>query len=416
MTVSPTSSDSSVDWARVRAQFPALHQEINGKSLVYLDSAASSQVPQRVIDALVGYHAQTHSNVHRGVHTLSQRATNAYEQARLKVQAFINASSLNECIYVRGATEGLNLVANSWGRTNLKEGDRILVSEMEHHANIVPWQMVARDVGATVEPIPITDAGELDMDAFEAMLDDRVKVVGCVHVSNALGTINPIGRLTQLAHSVGAIMVVDGCQAAPHVQVDVQALDVDFYTFSGHKMYAPTGIGVLWGRESLLEGMPPWQGGGDMIDRVSFDGTTFAELPTKFEAGTPSIAAAVGLGEAIDFLMDFEPGVVAAREQALLVQATKAFEHTVPKGRVVGQAQHKAAVMSFVIEGIHPHDIGTILDSCGVAVRSGQHCAEPVMNRLGIPATARASFGVYSNEDDIQRLMEALEVALDLFG
>ena len=410
------SSTSPVDWARVRAQFPALHQTIHDKPLVYLDSAASSQMPQRVIDALVRYHSLTHSNVHRGVHTLSQRATNAYEEARQKVQAFINAPSLNECIYVRGATEGLNLVANSWGRQNLREGDRVLVSQMEHHANIVPWQMVARDVGATVEAIPITDEGELDMQAFESMLDDRVKVVGCVHVSNALGTINPVAKLAKLADSVGAIMVVDGCQAAPHMQIDVQALGVDFSTFSGHKMYAPTGIGVLWGREALLEKMPPWQGGGDMIDRVSFDGTTFAELPTKFEAGTPSIAAAVGLGEAIDFLMEFEPGAIAAREHALLVQATQSFEQAVPSGRIVGRAADKAAVMSFVIDGVHPHDIGTILDSCGVAVRSGQHCAEPVMDRLGVPATARASFGVYSNEDDIARLMEALEVTLDLFG
>ena len=410
------SSTSPVDWARVRAQFPALHQTIHDKPLVYLDSAASSQMPQRVIDALVRYHSLTHSNVHRGVHTLSQRATNAYEEARQKVQAFINAPSLNECIYVRGATEGLNLVANSWGRQNLREGDRVLVSQMEHHANIVPWQMVARDVGATVEAIPITDEGELDMQAFESMLDDRVKVVGCVHVSNALGTINPVAKLAKLADSVGAIMVVDGCQAAPHMQIDVQALGVDFYTFSGHKMYAPTGIGVLWGREALLEKMPPWQGGGDMIDRVSFDGTTFAELPTKFEAGTPSIDAAVGLGEAIDFLMEFEPGAIAAREHALLVQATQSFEQAVPSGRIVGRAADKAAVMSFVIDGVHPHDIGTILDSCGVAVRSGQHCAEPVMDRLGVPATARASFGVYSNEDDIARLMEALEVTLDLFG
>ena len=416
MIASPTTSVSSVDWARVRAQFPALHQEINGKSLVYLDSAASSQMPQRVLDAIVNYHAKTHSNVHRGVHTLSQRATNAYEQARQKVQAFINAPSLNECIYVRGATEGLNLVANSWGRANLKSGDRILVSQMEHHANIVPWQMVARDVGATVEPIPITDAGELDMEAFESMLDERVKVVGCVHVSNALGTINPIARMAELAHSVGAIMVVDGCQATPHVQIDVGALGADFFTFSGHKMYAPTGIGVLWGKEALLDAMPPWQGGGDMIDRVSFEGTTFAELPTKFEAGTPSIAAAVGLGEAIDFLMGFEPGVIAAREHALLVQATSAFTQGVPNGRVIGRAANKAAVMSFVIDGVHPHDIGTILDSCGVAVRSGQHCTEPLMDRLGVSATARASFGIYSNEDDIDRLMEALEVALDLFG
>lgn len=408
--------DNAVDWGAVRAQFPVLNQEVNGKPLAYLDSAASSQMPQPVLDTLVNYHSTTHSNVHRGVHTLSQRATEAFEDARHKVRAFINAPHENQCIFVRGATEGINLVMNTWGVQNIGEGDQILVSTMEHHSNIVPWQMLAKRVGAKVIPIPITDDGELDLDAYKALLNDRVKLVCVVYVSNAMGTINPAQQVIELAHSVGARVMLDACQATPHIAIDVQALNVDFMAFSGHKMYAPTGIGVLYGKWDLLESMPPWMGGGDMIETVSFDGTTYAELPNKFEAGTPSIAAAVGLGAAIDFVTSIGLEHIARREHELLAMATDAFLSNVPNGRIIGTAKNKAAVLSFTIDGIHPHDIGTILDSCGVAVRSGQHCTEPLMTRFGILATARASFGIYSNEQDIQAFIDGLELARDLLA
>ncbi len=404
------------DWDAVRADFPILQQQVNGRPLVYLDSAASSQMPQPVIDALVDYHSRVHANVHRGVHTLSQRATDAFEGARERVRGFINAASTRECIFVRGATEGINLVAHAWGRTHIGPGDEVVVSLMEHHSNIVPWQLLCRQVGASLKVIPMNDRGELDMEAADALIGAKVKLVGVVHVSNALGTINPVKQLIDMAHARGAVALIDGCQAAPHLALDVRALDADFYVFSGHKMLGPTGIGVLYGKEALLEAMPPFMGGGDMIASVSFEqGTTFNTLPYKFEAGTPSIAAAVALGAAIDYLQRIGMHHIAAREAALLTRATAALE-ALGGVRFFGRAAHKAAVLSFDLEGVHPNDIGTILDGHGVAIRAGQHCAEPVMHRLGVHATARASFALYNNTRDIDALVEGLAIVKDLCG
>ena len=402
-------------WDEIRADFPALEQTVNGKPLVYLDSAASSQMPQPVIDALVGYHSRDHSNVHRGVHTLSQRATDAYERVRHKVARFIGARSERECVFVRGATEALNLVMYSWGRENIGEGDEIVVSALEHHANIVPWQMLCEQVGAKLRVIPMTDAGELELSALDELLGERTRAVAITHVSNALGTVVPVAEIAERAHEHGAVVIVDGCQAAPHMPVDVQALGADFYAFSGHKMLGPTGIGVLWGRMELLEQMPPFQGGGDMIETVSWEGTTYAEVPQRFEAGTPSIAAAVGLGAAIDYISAIGRERIAAREAELLAAATEGLE-ALPRARVFGRAARKACVLSFDFEDIHPNDIGTILDTCGVAVRTGQHCAEPVMTRLGIHATARASFALYNNHDDVEAFIEGLKFVREMFA
>ena len=404
-------------WAEIRGDFPVLAQEIHGRPLAYLDSAASSQMPRQVLDAMVHYQTTTHANVHRGVHTLSQRATDLFEQAREDIRRFINASAIEECIFVSGATEGVNLVAYAWGLDTLREGDEILISELEHHANMVPWQLIAKRTGAVVRPIPMTERGELDMAAYRALLQDssRVKLVGVVHVSNALGTINPVEEITRLAHERGALVMIDGCQAAPHLPVDVQAIGCDFYTFSAHKMCGPTGIGVLWGRRELLEGMSPFMGGGDMIDVVSFEGTTFNALPHKLEAGTPPIMQGVGFGAAIRYLEAIGKPRIAAREAELLAYATEAIS-AIEGVRIWGTAAHKAAVLSFDIEGIHPTDIGTILDTHGVAIRTGHHCAQPIMRRLGIPATARASFAFYNDASDIEALVEGLRLVKDIFG
>ncbi|MBA2661109.1 MAG: cysteine desulfurase [Bradymonadaceae bacterium] len=409
-----TSRAPERSWEEIRRDFPILQQSINKHSLVYLDSAASSQIPQAVIDRIVWYHSAEHSNVHRGVHTLSQRATNAYEATREKVARHLNAAFSHECIFVRGTTEGINLVAHGYGRKHFKAGDEVIVSALEHHANIVPWQIVCDEVGAKLRVIPMNDAGELDMQAYEALLNERTRLVAVNHVSNALGTINPVAEIIRLAHEKGAVVLIDGAQAVPHMAVDVQALDADFYVFSGHKIYAPTGIGVLYAKTALLEQMQPYQGGGDMIASVSFEKTTYNALPYRFEAGTPSIASGVALGAALDYINAIGLERIARWEAELLAHATEALQG-VPGVRLIGTARHKASVLSFELEGVHPHDVGTILDNQGVAIRAGHHCAQPVMNRLGVAATARASFAFYNNFDDIRALVAALYTVKEIF-
>ncbi len=406
----------SFDVEAVRAQFPILDQEVHGKPLVYLDSAASAQQPRAVLDAVRAYCERDHANVHRAVHTLSQRATAAFEDARGAVARHLGAATPREIVFTRGTTEALNLVAWSWGMAHLGAGDRILLTRMEHHANIVPWQLVAERTGAVIDVAEIDDRGVLDLDDFERKLTDRTRVVGVVHVSNALGTVNPVADIAARAHDAGAVVVVDGAQAAPHARVDVHALGADFYALSGHKVYAPTGIGALWAREALLHDMPPWQGGGEMIRSVRFEHTEFAPPPTRFEAGTPNIAGAVGLGAALRWLDDLDLDAVAAHEAALLAHGAEVLAD-IPHLRLVGTAPDRAGVLSFVFDnGIHPHDVGTILDMEGVAVRTGHHCAQPVMARYGIPATTRASVGVYTTRDDLDRLGAALRRVLDLLG
>jgi cysteine desulfurase/selenocysteine lyase len=404
-----------LDVARVRADFPVLARTVNGHRLVYLDSAASAQRPRAVIDAVDYYETHSHANVHRGVHTLSQEATAALENARERVRQFVNARSTKEIVFTRGTTEAINLVANAWGRQHLGAGDEVLITWLEHHANIVPWQMVCAATGATLRVAPIDERGELRFKEFEALLSPRTRLVAVAHVSNALGTILPVDRIVRAAHARGIPVLLDGAQAVPHERVDLQALDCDFYAFSGHKLYGPTGIGVLYGRESLLREMPPWQGGGDMILSVSFSGTTYNDLPWKFEAGTPNISGIVGLGAAIDYVGGLGLDAIRAHEARLLARATDALVR-IPGLRLIGTAAHKAAVISFTLEGIHPHDLGTILDAEGVAVRTGHHCAMPVMEFFGLPATARASFACYNDDDDIERLVEALGVARKVFG
>lgn len=396
------------DVQKVRADFPILNQRINGHPLVYLDNAATTQKPQAVIDAIVHYYTHDNSNVHRGAHTLSDRATARFESARKTVSQFINAESTAQIIWTRGASESINLVAASWGGSNLKAGDRILVSALEHHSNIVPWQMIAEKTGAFVVPVPVDETGVINMAAFSALLDARVRMVAVNQVSNALGTINPVDEIIRLAHAVGAKVLVDGAQAIAHWPVDVRAMNCDFYVFSGHKLFGPTGIGVLYGKRELLEQMPPYQGGGEMIETVSFDGTTYNQLPYKFEAGTPDIAGAIGLAAAIDYLNSLDRAALADHEDALLVYATeKAL--TVPGLKIIGTAPSKAAVLGFVLEGAHPSDIGMLLDQQGVAVRTGHHCAQPIMQQYGIPGTVRASFSFYNTFDDVDRLFVALE-------
>jgi cysteine desulfurase/selenocysteine lyase len=399
----------------VRRDFPILHQEIHDQPLAYLDNAASAQRPVQVIEAVAEYYRRDHSNVHRGVHTLSQRATDAFEGAREKVRRFMNARSTKEIIFTRGTTEAINLVAQSWGRTNLGAGDEIVITHLEHHANIVPWQMLCEQTGATLRVIPMTSSGEIDLDAARGIVNPRTRLLAFGHVSNALGTIHPVADLVALAKSVGALVLIDGAQGVPHMRVDIQALGCDFYAFSAHKLFAPTGIGVLWGREALLNAMPPWQGGGDMILSVSFEKTTYNSLPWKFEAGTPHIAGAVGLGAAIDYLehLDFERA--AAWEQELLEYGTAVLED-IEGLRIIGTAPHKAAVISFSLDGVHPHDIGTIVDHAGVAIRTGHHCAMPVMEFYGVPATARASFAFYNTKAEIDRLAAALLQAREVFA
>jgi cysteine desulfurase/selenocysteine lyase len=398
----------------VRRDFPALHQRINDHSLVYLDSAATALKPQSVIDAITGFYARDSANVHRGVHQLSQRATEAFEGARSKLRVFLNAPRTEELIFVRGTTEGINLVAQAYARPRLVAGDEILVTGLEHHSNIVPWQLLAQQTGARLVVAPIADDGSVPLAGVEERLSARTRLVAVSHVSNALGSILPITEIAERAHAVGAKVLVDGAQATPHMQVDLSSLGADFYAFSGHKLYGPTGIGVLWGRTEILEEMSPYQGGGDMIRSVSFEKTTFADIPHKFEAGTPDIAGAIGLGAAVDYLSAIGFGPIVEHERDLLGYATKALQ-AVPGLRIIGNASAKVGVLSFVVDGIHAHDLGTIADATGVAIRTGHHCAQPVMRHFGVPSTARASLGLYNTRDDITRLVQALDQAKDMF-
>ena len=399
----------------VRADFPALQQDVNGKPLAYLDSAASGQAPAAVIDAVAAYQRHDHANVHRGVHTLSHRATEAYEGARDRIASFINAASRSEVVFVRGTTEGVNLVAQSFLRPQLAAGDRVVITHLEHHSNIVPWQMACEQTGAELIVIPIDESGTVDAERLVAELDERTRMLAVAHVSNALGTVNPIGDWIDAARQRDIPVLVDGAQAIPHMPVDVRDLDCDFYAFSGHKAFGPTGIGVLYGKESLLDAMPPWQGGGDMILEVSFEGTTYNELPYKFEAGTPNISGVVGLGAAIDYLGNIGMAKVAAHEAELLGYLSASLD-AVEGIRLIGTAANKAGVQSFLLDEIHPHDLGTILDHEGVAIRTGHHCAMPVMNYFGVPGTARASLGLYNTPEDVDRLVNALETARKLFA
>jgi cysteine desulfurase/selenocysteine lyase len=397
-----------------RTDFPILKTRIHGKPLVYLDNAATTQKPLPVIEAESEYYFNYNANVHRGVHTLSQRATDAYEAARAKVQRLLNASSPNEIVFVRGTTEAINLVAQSYGRSRLQAGDEIILSQMEHHSNIVPWQMLCQQTGAKLRVIPVDDSGELCMDVYEELLNDRTRLVAVTHVSNALGTINPVKSIIALAHLRGVPVLLDGAQAIAHLPVDVQALNCDFYAFSAHKLYGPTGIGVLYGKTDLLEAMPAYQGGGDMIRSVSFEETTYNTLPYKFEAGTPNIGGVIGLGVAIDYLDSIGWDELIEHEQALLAYATQMTAH-VPGLRIIGNAREKIGVVSFVVEGMHPHDIGTILDGDGVAIRTGHHCTMPLMERFGVPATARASFALYNTRKEVEVLVEAIYKAKEVF-
>lgn len=403
------------DVEKIRADFPVLSQTVNGKPLVYLDNAASSHVPQVVIDRGSKYLAEEHSNIHRGVHYLSQHATTAYEAAREKVKRFINAPDVKECIFVRGTTEGINLVAHSYGRKFIGEGDEILVSQMEHHSNIIPWQMIAEERGAVLRMIPINAAGELIIDEYDNLLNERTRIVALAHVSNALGTVNPIKEMVATAHKFGVAVCVDAAQSVPHFPVDVQDLDADFFVFSGHKMFAPTGSGVVYGKRKWLDQMPPYQTGGGMIRTVSFQGTTFAPIPEKFEAGTPAIAAGIGLGAAIDYINSIDFEAAAAYEHELLEYATKRLAD-ISGVTIVGTAANKASVLSFTIEGVHPHDIGTILDQQGIAVRAGHHCAQPVMQFYDVPATARASFAFYNTQEEVDKLVGAVQKVIEVFA
>jgi cysteine desulfurase/selenocysteine lyase len=410
-----TNVASAFDVQRIRRDFPILTQRIHGKPLVYLDNAATTQKPQAVIDSMVRSYAEDNANIHRGVHLLSERATQAYEEARVKIQKFLNAPNSREIIFVRGTTEGINLVAQTYGRVNLGRGDQVLITHMEHHSNIVPWQMICEEKGAELKVLPITDEGELRMDLLDDLLTDRTKIVAVAHVSNSLGTINPVKVIVEKAHQRGIPVLVDGAQAVAHMPVDVQALGCDFYAMSGHKLFGPTGIGVLYGRLSLLEAMPPYQGGGDMISAVTFKKTTYNAVPNKFEAGTPNIAGSVGLGAAIDYLKALDFTAVSAHERDLLAYGTRALT-AVPGIRIVGTASHKASVLSFVMDDVHPHDIGTILDQEGVAIRTGHHCTQPLMERLCVPATARASLALYNTKEEIDALVGALAKVREIFA
>jgi cysteine desulfurase/selenocysteine lyase len=414
MTVVRLHASHGYDVAALRAQFPILDQYVNGHPLAYLDNGASTQRPRAVIDAVEHYETHLHANVHRGVHSLSQLATDAFEGARERVRRFLNAASTREIIFTRGTTEAINLVANSWGRTNLGPDDEIIVSALEHHANLVPWQMVAADTGARLRVAPIDESGQLRLPALQALLNDRTRLVAITHVSNALGTVVPVRQVIDAAHHVGVPVLVDGAQAVAHLRVDVQQLGADFYCFSGHKLYGPTGIGVLYGREALLDAMPPWMGGGDMIRTVSFESSTWNELPYKFEAGTPNISGAIGLAAAMDFLETLGIDKAAAHEHQLLNAATAALMR-IPGVHVHGTAEDKAAVLSFTLQGVHPHDVGTILDHEGVAIRAGHHCALPLMELLGLPATARASFACYNTLAEVAQLEAGVRRAVEVF-
>ena len=402
-------------WRKIREDFPILKQMVHGKPLVYLDNAATSQKPQAVIDTLVQYYTTTNSNVHRGVHTLSQQATEDYEGARAKVKQFIGAAEDQEIIFVRGTTEGINLVAQSYGRQNVGPGDEIIVSNMEHHSNIVPWQMLCQERGAHLRVVPINDEGELLLDEYESLLGPRTKLVSMVHQSNALGTINPAEQIVAMAHSRGVPVLLDGAQSVSHLPIDVRKLGCDFFVFSGHKLYGPTGIGVLYGKEELLEAMPPYQGGGEMIKSVTFEKTIYNDLPNKFEAGTPDIAGAIGLGTAIDYVTGIGIDRIHAYEHELLEYGTQCLSD-IGGLRIIGTAAEKAGVLSFVMDGVHPHDIGTILDAEGIAIRTGHHCTQPLMERFQIPATARASLALYNTREEIDVLVKALDRVLEVFS
>ncbi len=407
--------DAGLEVAKVRADFPALAQTIHGKPLVYLDNAATTQKPHRVIHALEQFYCEDCANIHRGVHELSQRATECYECSRGKVQRLLNAAEAAEIIFVRGTTEAINLVAQSYGRKYIGAGDEIIISAMEHHSNIVPWQILCEMTGAQLRVIPITDEGELRLDEFERLLGPQTKLVSIVHISNALGTVNPVKRVIEMAHAWNVPVLVDGAQSTPHMRVDVRDLGADFYAFSGHKMYGPTGIGALYGRRELLDKMPPYQGGGDMISSVTFEHTTYNRIPHKFEAGTPNIAGVIGLGAAIDYIEKLGIDNIAAYEHELFSYASSRVAE-IPGVRLVGTARDKAGVISFLIGDVHPHDIGTILDQEGIAIRAGHHCAQPVMKRFGVPATARASFAVYNTREEVDRLVEGIEKVREVFA
>ncbi len=414
-TGSTTTPEPGFDVEAVRRDFPTLQQDVHGHPLAYLDNAATTQKPHAVLEAMQRYYAEDNANVHRGVHLLSERATRAYEGAREKVRAFLNANSTQEIVFVRGTTEAINLVAQSFVRPRVGPGDEILITHMEHHSNIVPWQLICQATGAELVVVPIDDHGTLDLDAFHDLLGPRVKFASISHVSNALGTINPVRELVAACHEKDVPVLLDGAQAAPHLHVDVQELNCDFYAISAHKMYGPTGIGALYGKREHLQAMPPYQGGGDMITSVSFKGTTYNELPFKFEAGTPNIAGVIGFGAAIDYLEGLGLDAVAAHEHDLLEYATGQLR-AIPKVRLIGTSPDKASVLSFTMEGIHPHDIGSLLDHEGLAVRTGHHCAQPVMERFGVPATARASFGIYNTREEVDRLVAGIRNILEVFS
>jgi cysteine desulfurase/selenocysteine lyase len=407
-------AEGPYDVSHVREDFPALRQKVHGKPLVYLDNAATSQKPQSVIDRVHHYYASENSNIHRGVHYLSELSTREFERTRTKVQRFINAAEDREIIFVRGTTEAINLVASTFGRQQFKAGDEILISTMEHHSNIVPWQMLCTEKQACLRVAPINDQGELILEEFSKLLSSRTRLVAVTHVSNALGSVNPIKEIVRMSHECRVPVLVDGAQAVPHGQVDVRDLDCDFYAFSGHKVYGPTGIGILYGKAELLENMPPYQGGGDMISSVTFEETAYNKIPFKFEAGTPHIAGVIGLGAAIDYLAATGMDRIAAHERDLLEYATQALS-AVPKIRLIGTARQKASVISFVLDGVHPHDVGTILDQEGIAIRAGHHCAQPVMDRFGVAATVRASFGLYNTRQETDALVAALQKVSEVF-
>lgn len=410
-----TTSNGAYPIERIRADFPILSETVHGKPLVYLDNGASAQKPTAVIDTISQTYETAYANVHRGVHTMSQKATDAMEAARTRVQQFINAASEKETIFVRGATEGINLVAASWGRANLTAGDEIILSVLEHHSNIVPWQIIAEQTGAVIKVVPIDDDGTFLIDDYKNLLSERTKMVAVTHVSNALGTVVPVDEVIAAAHANGAVVLLDGCQAAPHMKIDVQALDVDFYVFSGHKLYGPSGIGILYGKQALLEAMPPYQSGGEMIDRVTFDKTTYADLPFKFEAGTPHIAGIIALGAAVDYVENIGFEAIAAHEHDLLAYATEQLS-AINSIDLLGTATDKAAILSFNLRDVHPHDIGTILDFDGIAVRTGHHCAQPVMDRFDVAATVRASFGLYNTRAEVDSLIKGIHRVQEMFG
>jgi cysteine desulfurase/selenocysteine lyase len=403
------------DVQRIREEFPILHRQVRGKPLVYLDNGATTQKPRAVIEAISAYYEQSNANVHRGVHTLSERATHAYEEARKKVRQYINAGDVREIVFVRGTTEAINLVAESFARPHLREGDEIIITEMEHHSNIVPWQLVCQQTGAILKVAPINEDGELIYEAFTALFTERTRLLAVAHLSNALGTINPVKEMIEFAHALDVPVLVDGAQAVAHLKVDVQDLDCDFYAFSGHKLYGPTGIGVLYGKLAHLRGMPPYQGGGEMIRRVTFEESLYAEPPYRFEAGTPNIAGAIGMVEALDYIAALGLDDIIQHEDALVRRAMKHVSE-IPGMRLIGTARHKAGILSFVLEGVHAHDIGTIMDHQGIAIRAGHLCAMPLMQRFGVPAVARASFGMYNTQDEVDKLVLGIRNVFEVMG